>query len=229
MTSTDPRRPAARARFLEAMRNGIRRSHPEFCPVRLWLHAATYDLRPDNVRIGAPIVVFRRIRRQYIEEFLPMIAGMVDENRASSCSTRSGSENRAQGLRTHDDPRVGAAGGAINKPMTSAKRCTRRGNLAGRWPGDRTDRRAVQDADQPEWWPRHPRRLFRDDRAPNRARRSDSCARWGPRGTARSINAVADWATLAASPVSTVGDCGRAACTSPAPPRPTTFFVRRPR
>src|ERR1700761_4449721 len=77
MTSTDPRRPAARARFLEAMRS-IYDVAPEFVPFGSGSLPA-YDLRPDR-QIGAPIVMFGGFD-SYIEEFLPMIAGMVDAGR----------------------------------------------------------------------------------------------------------------------------------------------------
>ena len=77
MTSTDPRRPAARARFLEAMRS-IYDVAPEFVPFGSGSMPA-YDLRPDR-QIGAPIVMFGGFD-SYIEEFLPMIAGMVDAGR----------------------------------------------------------------------------------------------------------------------------------------------------
>jgi pimeloyl-ACP methyl ester carboxylesterase len=77
MTSTDPRRPAARARFLEALRS-IYDVAPEFVPFGAGAMPA-YDLRPDR-QIGAPIVMFGGFD-SYVEEFLPMIASMVDAGR----------------------------------------------------------------------------------------------------------------------------------------------------
>jgi pimeloyl-ACP methyl ester carboxylesterase len=77
MTAIDPRRPAARARFLQTMRT-IYDVTPEFVPFRSGSLPA-YDLRPDR-QIGAPIVMFGGFD-SYVEEFLPMIASMVDAGR----------------------------------------------------------------------------------------------------------------------------------------------------
>jgi len=77
MTATDPRRPAARARFLQTMRT-IYDVAPEFVPFGSGSMPA-YDLQPDR-QIGAPIVMFGGFD-SYIEEFLPMIASMVDAGR----------------------------------------------------------------------------------------------------------------------------------------------------
>jgi pimeloyl-ACP methyl ester carboxylesterase len=77
MTSADPRRPAARARFLHTMRT-IYDVTPDLVPFRSGTMPA-YDLRPDR-QIGAPIVMFGGFD-SYIEEFLPMIASMVDAGR----------------------------------------------------------------------------------------------------------------------------------------------------
>ena len=77
MTATDPRRPGARTRFLEAMRT-IYDVAPDFVPFRSGALPA-YDLRPDR-QIGAPIVMFGGFD-SYVEEFLPMIAGLVDAGR----------------------------------------------------------------------------------------------------------------------------------------------------
>ena len=77
MTASDPRRPAARARFLETMRT-IYDATPEFVPFGSGSMPA-YDLRPDR-QIGAPIVMFGGFD-SYVEEFLPMIAGLVDAGR----------------------------------------------------------------------------------------------------------------------------------------------------
>jgi len=77
MTASDPRRPAARARFLEAMRT-IYGVTPEFVPFGSGAMPA-YDLRPDR-QIGVPIVMFGGFD-SYVEEFLPMIAGLVDAGR----------------------------------------------------------------------------------------------------------------------------------------------------
>jgi pimeloyl-ACP methyl ester carboxylesterase len=77
MAATDPRRPAARARFLNAMRT-IYDVAPEFVPFGSGSMPA-YDLRPDR-QIGAPVVMFGGFD-SYVEEFLPMIAGMVDAGR----------------------------------------------------------------------------------------------------------------------------------------------------
>jgi pimeloyl-ACP methyl ester carboxylesterase len=77
MAATDPRRPAARARFLQAMRT-VYDVAPEFVPFGSGSMPA-YDLRPDR-QIGAPIVMFGGFD-SYVEEFFPMIAGMVDAGR----------------------------------------------------------------------------------------------------------------------------------------------------
>jgi pimeloyl-ACP methyl ester carboxylesterase len=77
MAATDPRRPAARARFLHAMRTAYDVT-PDLIPFGSGSMPA-YDLRPER-QIGAPIVMFGGFD-SYIEEFLPMIAGMVDAGR----------------------------------------------------------------------------------------------------------------------------------------------------
>jgi pimeloyl-ACP methyl ester carboxylesterase len=77
MAAADPRRPAARARFLQTLRT-IYDVTPEFVPFGSGAMPA-YDLRPDH-QTGATIVMFGGFD-SYIEEFLPMIAGMVDAGR----------------------------------------------------------------------------------------------------------------------------------------------------
>jgi pimeloyl-ACP methyl ester carboxylesterase len=77
MAAADPRRPAARARFLQTLRT-IYDVTPEFVPFGPGAMPA-YDLRPDH-QTGATIVMFGGFD-SYIEEFLPMIAGMVDTGR----------------------------------------------------------------------------------------------------------------------------------------------------
>ncbi|HTZ14065.1 MAG TPA: hypothetical protein VMC78_10665, partial [Mycobacterium sp.] len=77
MAASDPRRPAARARFLHAMRS-IYGVTPDLIPFGSG-SMPVYDLRPDR-QIGAPIVMFGGFD-SYIEEFLPLIAGMVDAGR----------------------------------------------------------------------------------------------------------------------------------------------------
>jgi pimeloyl-ACP methyl ester carboxylesterase len=77
MTAADPRRPAARARFLQAMRT-IYDVTPDLIPFGSGSMPA-YDLRPER-QIGPPIVMFGGFD-SYVEEFLPMIAGMVDTGR----------------------------------------------------------------------------------------------------------------------------------------------------
>jgi pimeloyl-ACP methyl ester carboxylesterase len=74
MTSADPRRPAVRARFLHAMRT-IYDVAPDLITFGSGAMPA-YDLRPDH-QTGATIVMFGGFD-SYIEEFLPMIAAMVD-------------------------------------------------------------------------------------------------------------------------------------------------------
>ncbi|MBV8295142.1 MAG: hypothetical protein JOY55_25645 [Mycobacterium sp.] len=77
MTATDPRRPATRARFLHAMRTTY-----DVTPDLIAFGSGSmpaYDLRPER-QIGAPIVMFGGFD-SYIEEFLPMIASMVDAGR----------------------------------------------------------------------------------------------------------------------------------------------------
>jgi len=77
MAGTDPRRPAARARFLHAMRTAYDVT-PDLIPFGSGSMPA-YDLRPDR-QTGAPIVMFGGFD-SYVEEFLPMIASMVDAGR----------------------------------------------------------------------------------------------------------------------------------------------------
>jgi pimeloyl-ACP methyl ester carboxylesterase len=77
MTAADPRRPAARARFLQAMRTAYGVT-PDLIPFGSGSLPA-YDLRPDH-QIGATVVMFGGFD-SYIEEFLPMIASMVDAGR----------------------------------------------------------------------------------------------------------------------------------------------------
>jgi pimeloyl-ACP methyl ester carboxylesterase len=77
MAATDPRRPAARARFLQAMRTTYDIT-PEFVPFGSGSMPA-YDLRPER-QTGSTIVMFGGFD-SYIEEFLPMIASMVDAGR----------------------------------------------------------------------------------------------------------------------------------------------------
>jgi pimeloyl-ACP methyl ester carboxylesterase len=74
MTAADPRRPAARVRFLQAMRTAYGVT-PDLIPFRSGFLPA-YDLRPER-QIGAPVVMFGGFD-SYVEEFLPMIASMVD-------------------------------------------------------------------------------------------------------------------------------------------------------
>jgi pimeloyl-ACP methyl ester carboxylesterase len=77
MTANDPRRPATRARFLNAMRT-VYGVTPELIPFGSGSMLA-YDLRPDH-QIGSTIVMFGGFD-SYVEEFLPMIASMVDVGR----------------------------------------------------------------------------------------------------------------------------------------------------
>src|ERR1700730_5731318 len=77
MTAADPRRPGARARFLQAMRTAYGVT-PDLIPFGSGSLPA-YDLRPER-QIG-PIVVMFGGFDSYVEEFLPMIAGMVDAGR----------------------------------------------------------------------------------------------------------------------------------------------------
>src|ERR1700733_1739158 len=77
MTATDPRRPGARGRFLQAMRT-IYGVTPDLIPFGSGSMPA-YDLRPER-QIGAPVVMFGGFD-SYVEEFLPMIASMVDAGR----------------------------------------------------------------------------------------------------------------------------------------------------
>jgi pimeloyl-ACP methyl ester carboxylesterase len=77
MTVDDPRRDAARSRFLESMRT-IYDVAPEHVPFGSGA-LPVYDLRPER-QIGPTIVMFGGFD-SYIEEFLPMIAAMVDAGR----------------------------------------------------------------------------------------------------------------------------------------------------
>jgi pimeloyl-ACP methyl ester carboxylesterase len=77
MTAADPRRPATRARFLHAMRTAYGVT-PDLIPFGSGSMPA-YDLRPDR-QIGPTVVMFGGFD-SYVEEFLPMLAGMVDAGR----------------------------------------------------------------------------------------------------------------------------------------------------
>jgi pimeloyl-ACP methyl ester carboxylesterase len=77
MSATDPRRPATRARFLTALRAAYGVT-PELIAFGSGFLPA-YDLRPER-QIGPTVVMFGGFD-SYVEEFLPMIAGMVDAGR----------------------------------------------------------------------------------------------------------------------------------------------------
>jgi pimeloyl-ACP methyl ester carboxylesterase len=77
MAADDPRRQAARARFVGGMRAiyGVTPDEVPFGAASL----PAYDLRPAH-QTGAPILLFGGFD-SYIEEFLPMAAAMVDAGR----------------------------------------------------------------------------------------------------------------------------------------------------
>jgi pimeloyl-ACP methyl ester carboxylesterase len=77
MTTGDPRRAAARGRFLHTMRTTYDVA-PEHIPFGTGALPA-YDLRPQR-QIGPTIVMFGGFD-SYIEEFLPLMAAMVDGGR----------------------------------------------------------------------------------------------------------------------------------------------------
>jgi pimeloyl-ACP methyl ester carboxylesterase len=77
LSATDPRRPAARQRFLQAMRTAYGVT-PDLIPFGSGSLPA-YDLRPER-QIGPTVVMFGGFD-SYVEEFLPMIASMVDAGR----------------------------------------------------------------------------------------------------------------------------------------------------
>jgi pimeloyl-ACP methyl ester carboxylesterase len=77
MSATDPRRPATRTRFLTALRTAYGVT-PELIAFGSGFLPA-YDLRPER-QVGPTIVMFGGFD-SYVEEFLPMIAGMVDTGR----------------------------------------------------------------------------------------------------------------------------------------------------
>jgi pimeloyl-ACP methyl ester carboxylesterase len=77
MTTDDPRRAAARDRFLHTMRTTYDVA-PEYIPFDTGALPA-YDLRPQR-QIGPTIVMFGGFD-SYIEEFLPWMAAMVDGGR----------------------------------------------------------------------------------------------------------------------------------------------------
>jgi pimeloyl-ACP methyl ester carboxylesterase len=77
LSPTDPRRPAARQRFLSAMRTAY-----GVAPDRISFGSGfipAYDLRPDR-QVGPTVVMFGGFD-SYVEEFLPMIASLVDAGR----------------------------------------------------------------------------------------------------------------------------------------------------
>lgn len=77
MTADDPRRSGARARFLQTMRATYDVA-PEYIPFGTGALPA-YDLRPQR-QIGPTTVMFGGFD-SYIEEFLPIMAAMVDGGR----------------------------------------------------------------------------------------------------------------------------------------------------
>jgi pimeloyl-ACP methyl ester carboxylesterase len=77
MTVDDPRRGAARGRFLQTMR-ALYDVAPEHIPFGSGALPA-YDLRPQR-QVGPTIVIFGGYD-SYIEEFLPLLAAMVDAGR----------------------------------------------------------------------------------------------------------------------------------------------------
>jgi len=77
MSATDPCRPATRTRFLTALRT-IYDVTPELIAFGSGFMPA-YDLQPER-QIGPTILMFGGFD-SYVEEFLPMIAGMVDAGR----------------------------------------------------------------------------------------------------------------------------------------------------
>jgi len=77
MAATDPRRPETRARFLTALRT-VYDVTPDLIAFGSGFMPA-YDLRPER-QVGPTIVMFGGFD-SYVEEFLPMIAGMVDTGR----------------------------------------------------------------------------------------------------------------------------------------------------
>jgi pimeloyl-ACP methyl ester carboxylesterase len=77
LPSTDARRPAARQRFLQAMRTAYGLT-PDLIPFGSGFLPA-YDVRPEG-QIGPTVVMFGGFD-SYVEEFFPMIAAMVDAGR----------------------------------------------------------------------------------------------------------------------------------------------------
>jgi pimeloyl-ACP methyl ester carboxylesterase len=77
MATTDPRRPETRTRFVTALRT-IYDVTPDLIAFGSGFMPA-YDLRPER-QVGPTIVMFGGFD-SYVEEFLPMIAGMVDTGR----------------------------------------------------------------------------------------------------------------------------------------------------
>jgi pimeloyl-ACP methyl ester carboxylesterase len=77
LSAADPRRPAARRRFLQAMRTAYGVT-PDLIPFGSGSLPA-YDLRPER-QIGPTVVMFGGFD-SYVEEFLPMIAALVDAGR----------------------------------------------------------------------------------------------------------------------------------------------------
>jgi alpha-beta hydrolase superfamily lysophospholipase len=77
MSAGDPRRPAARSRYLQTMRStyGVA---PEYIPFGTGALPA-YDLRPQH-QVGPTVVIFGGFD-SYIEEFLPLMTAMVEAGR----------------------------------------------------------------------------------------------------------------------------------------------------
>jgi pimeloyl-ACP methyl ester carboxylesterase len=77
LPATDARRPAARQRFLQAMRTAYGLT-PDLIPFGAGFLPA-YDVRPER-QVGPTVVMFGGFD-SYVEEFFPMIAAMVDAGR----------------------------------------------------------------------------------------------------------------------------------------------------
>ncbi len=113
MTATDPRRPGARTRFLEAMRT-IYDVAPDFVlvPVRRFARLRPATGPPDR---GSDRHV-RRIRQ--LRRRVPADDRRLGRRGPAHRRVRgSGPGQRTRGLRPHDDPRVGAAGGRRPRPL----------------------------------------------------------------------------------------------------------------
>ena len=116
LSATDPRRPAARQRFLSAMRTGYGVT-PDLIPFGAGCLPA-YDLRPER-QVGPADGHVRRIRQ--LRRRIPADARRHGRRGTSHRGVRGpGSGQRTRGLRPHNDSRMGATGGGHSRSLSAS-------------------------------------------------------------------------------------------------------------